>query len=153
MDSRRELTLIFLLELPQSATLLAPTKQNPISKYRLSHFSLPFSQWALFYGSLMRQGTAWCHSVQDPPVPPSQAPHECCDPTLLPGKNATVLTDQAQTQDNETLPGAKPVHHFGKVPWQPSVAQPPAEWDLSCRRQDLPAASSSSFPGTADMLG
>lgn len=33
-----------------------------------------------------------------------------------------VLTDQAETQDNETLPGAESAHHFGNVPWQPSAA-------------------------------
>lgn len=73
----------------------------------------------------------------------------------LPGKNATLLTDQAQTQDNETLPGAKPVYHLGNVPWQPCVAPATSRLGI-CPREGsslVPAASSSPFPGTADMIG
>lgn len=124
---------------------LASTKQNPISKYRLlSHFSLPFFSVGLVLQFSLEAG--------DNLVSFSGRPS---DPMPLPGKNAMVLAERAQTQDNETLPGAKSAHHFGSVPWQPCVA--PATSRLGIcpgkGRSLVPAASSSPFPGTADRLG
>lgn len=75
-----------------------------------------------------------------------QAPHKRSDPALLPGKNTTVLTDQAQTQDDEKLQRAKSVYHFGNAPWQLRTALATGSLgNLSCCSQK-PCSSSLEEP-------